>query len=113
MYRIVDFHAEADAGIVVHPRAFAGQLGGRSMLGIGHANRQKLFYDHEHGIPVSKRFYQSRPPTILCFPENFSWGAVGLPDPETPIGARGIGEPPTGAACAAVLCALNDALGVV
>jgi len=111
MYRIVDFHAEADAGIVVHPRAFAGQLGGRSMLGIGHANRQKLFYDHEHGIPVSKRFYQSRPPTILCFPENFSWGSVGLPDPETPIGARGIGEPPTGAACAAVLCALNDALG--
>ena len=27
------------------------------------------------------------------------------------IGARGIGEPPTAAACAAVLCALGDALG--
>lgn len=111
MYRVVDFHAEADAGIVVHPRAFAGQLGGRSMLGIGHASRQKWFYDHEHGLPVSKRFYQTRPTTMLCLPEKFTLGSVGLPDPETPIGARGIGEPPVGAACAAVLCALNDALG--
>jgi len=40
-----------------------------------------------------------------------TWGSVGLPDPETPIGARGIGEPPVGGACAAILCALNDALG--
>ena len=111
MYRIVDFHAEADAGVVVHPRAFAGQLAGRSMLGIGHATRQKWFYDREQGIGVARRFYQTRPPTVLCFPEKFTWGAVGLPDPETPIGARGIGEPPAAAACAAILCALSDALG--
>ncbi|MCL2457675.1 MAG: xanthine dehydrogenase family protein molybdopterin-binding subunit [Desulfobulbus sp.] len=110
-YRVTDLHAEADAGIVVHPRAFAGQLAGRSMLGIGHVATQKWFYDKEHGIPMSRRFYQSRPPSILCFPEQFTWGSVGIPDPQTPIGARGIGEPPTGAACAAVLCALNDALG--
>lgn len=111
MYRIVDFHAEADAGLVVHPRAFAGQLAGRSMLGIGHATRQKWFYDKQYGLPVGRRFYQTRPPTLLCFPEKFTWGAVGIADPETPVGARGIGEPPTGAACAAVLCALADALG--
>ncbi|MCL1980325.1 MAG: xanthine dehydrogenase family protein molybdopterin-binding subunit [Proteobacteria bacterium] len=110
-YRVTALHAEADAGIVVHPRAFAGQLAGRSMLGIGHVTSQKWFYDQEHGVPLSRRFYQSRPPTILCFPEQFSWGSVGIPDPQTPIGARGIGEPPTCAACAAVLCALNDALG--
>ncbi|MDR0477772.1 MAG: molybdopterin-dependent oxidoreductase [Desulfobulbaceae bacterium] len=111
MYRIVDFHTQADAGVVVHPRAFAGQMGGRSMFGIGHATRQKWFYDHEHGLPLSRRFYQTRPPSILCFPEKFTWGSVGLPDPQTPIGARGIGEPPATAACAAVLCALSDALG--
>ncbi len=111
MYRIVDFHAEADAGLMVHPRAFAGQLAGRSMLGIGHATMQKWFYDNQHGAPLSKRFYQTRPPTVLCFPEKFTWGSVGIPDPQTPVGARGIGEPPTGAACAAVLCALTDALG--
>jgi xanthine dehydrogenase molybdenum-binding subunit len=111
MYRIVDFHVQADAGRIVHPRAFAGQLVGRSMLGIGHATTQKWFYDTHYGLPVAKRFYQTRPPTILSLPEKFSWGAVGLPDPQTPVGARGIGEPPTGGACAAVLCALADALG--
>ncbi|KHK02887.1 xanthine dehydrogenase family protein molybdopterin-binding subunit [Desulfovibrio sp. TomC] len=111
MYRITNFHAEADAGLVVHPRAFAGQLVGRSMLGIGHATTQKWFYDKHYGLPVATRFYQTRPPTILSLPDKFTWGSVGLPDPQTPIGARGIGEPPTGAACAAVLCALADALG--
>ena len=37
--------------------------------------------------------------------------AVNLPDPETPVGARGIGEPPVAAGCCAVLNALADALG--
>jgi CO/xanthine dehydrogenase Mo-binding subunit len=40
-----------------------------------------------------------------------AWEAVGIPDPETPVGARGIGEPPVGAGCASVLNALSDALG--
>ena len=38
------------------------------------------------------------------------WDALDIPDPETPIGARGIGEPPVGAGCMAVLNALWDAL---
>lgn len=110
MYRIVDLHVQADAGRVVHPRAFGGQLFGRSMLGIGHATTQKWFYDTHYGLPVARRFYQTRPPTMLSAPERFTWGAVGRPDPQTPVGARGIGEPPTGGACAAILCALADAL---
>jgi len=40
-----------------------------------------------------------------------AWGAVEIADPETPIGARGIGEPPVGGGCAAILNALSDALG--
>ena len=31
---------------------------------------------------------------------------VDIPDPETPVGARGIGEPPVGAGCGAVLNAI-------
>ena len=34
-----------------------------------------------------------------------------LPDPETPVGARGIGEPPVGAGYGAVLNAIADAVG--
>ena len=40
-----------------------------------------------------------------------AWDAVGLPDPETPVGARGIGEPPVASACCAVLNAISDAIG--
>lgn len=110
-YKIVDFHVQGDVGIVVHPRAWGGQVVGRSMLGIGHTLGQKWFYDKYYGVPVSLRFYQTRPPSILDIPQKFTWGAVGKPDPETPIGARGTSEPLTAASCAAVLCALSDALG--
>ena len=37
--------------------------------------------------------------------------ATDIPDPETPVGARGIGEPPVGAGCGAVAAALVNALG--
>ena len=42
---------------------------------------------------------------------NMKWEAVNIPDPETPVGARGIGEPPVAAGACAVLNALSDALG--
>lgn len=111
MYTIPDFLVVADAGVVVHPRAFGGQIFGRSMLGIGHTLGQKWVFDRHYGLPLAKRFYHTRPPTILDVPDKMQWDALGIPDPETPVGARGIGEPPTTAACAAVLNALADALG--
>ena len=36
---------------------------------------------------------------------------MDIPDPFTPVGARGIGEPPVGAGVSAVLNALRDAVG--
>ncbi len=111
MYRILDFLAYADVGTVIHPNAFGGQVLGGSILGIGHAIGQKWVYDQHYGLPLAKRFYQTKPPTILDVPVNMEWGAVGIPDPETPVGARGIGEPPVGGGCAAILNALSDALG--
>ncbi len=110
-YQILDFLGYADAGTIVHPAAFGGQVLGRSMLGIGHAIGQKWVYDKHYGVPVAKRFHHTRPPTILDAPTQMAWGAVGLPDPETPVGARGIGEPPVGGGCSAILNALADAVG--
>jgi len=110
-YKIVDFLAYADSGTIVHPAAFGGQVLGRSTLGIGHAIGQKWVYDQHYGVPVAKRFHHLKPPTILDVPADMQWGAVGIPDPETPVGARGIGEPPVGGGCCAILNALTDALG--
>jgi CO/xanthine dehydrogenase Mo-binding subunit len=110
-YALVDFLAYADVGTVIHPAALGGQILGRSTLGISHAIGQKWVFDPQYGVMVSTRFYQNTPPTILDVPVNMQWGAVDIPDPESPIGARGIGEPPVGGGCASVLNALSDALG--
>ena len=104
----------ADVGTVIHPKALGGQVLGRSTLGIGHAIGQKWVYDQHYGLPLAKRFYNNKPPTILDVPAgegNMKWSALDIPDPETPVGARGIGEPPVGGGCAAVLNAMSDALG--
>jgi CO/xanthine dehydrogenase Mo-binding subunit len=37
-------------------------------------------------------------------------GAVDLPDPQNPVGARGIGEPAMGCSVAALTSAISDAL---
>ena len=110
-YRILDYMAVGDSGTIIHPRSYGGQVLGRSVLGMGHTLAQKSVYDQHYGLPLAKRMYQNRPPTILDVPRNMQWDAVNLPDPETPVGARGIGEPPVAAGACAVLNALSAALG--
>jgi len=110
-YHILDYLAVADVGTVVHPRALGGQVLGRSMLGIGHTIGQKWVYDQQYGVALARRFHHNRPPTILDAPQQMAWASVDIPDPETPVGARGIGEPPVGAGACAVLNAISDALG--
>ena len=110
-YTILHYLGVADVGTVIHPRALGGQILGRSMLGIGHAIGQKWVYDQHYGIPLAKRFHHNKPPTILDAPQKMEWAALDIPDPETPVGAKGIGEPPVGAGCMAIVNALSDALG--
>jgi CO/xanthine dehydrogenase Mo-binding subunit len=110
---ILDYLAVADVGTVLHPRSLGGQIIGRSILGIGHVIGQKTVYDQHYGVPLAKRFYQNRPPTILDVPagHGMQWAAVNLPDPETPVGVRGIGEPPVAAGACAVMNAISAAVG--
>jgi len=110
-YHILDFLAYADVGTVIHPHALGGQILGRSTLGIGHAIGQKWVYDQRYGMALAKRFHHTKPPTILDIPDKMQWAALDIPDPETPVGARGIGEPPVGGGCCAILNALSDAVG--
>ena len=110
-YSIIDYQAYGDVGNVMHPAALGGQILGRSTLGIGHAIGQKMVYDAHYGVPVAKRFYQNKPVSILDVPNDMQWDALDIPDPETPVGARGVGEPPVGGGLAAILTALTDAIG--
>jgi CO/xanthine dehydrogenase Mo-binding subunit len=110
-YTILELAAIADVGTVINPRSLQGQTFGGVMLGIGHAISQKWVYDQHYGVPLAKRFHYNKPPTILDAPPIFKFDAVNLPDPETPVGARGIGEPPVGAGYGAIMNALIAAVG--
>jgi CO/xanthine dehydrogenase Mo-binding subunit len=108
---ILDFAAVADVGTVVNPRSLKGQTFGGLMLGIGHAIGQKMVYDQHYGVPLAKRFYHNKPPTILDAPANFTFAALDIADPETPVGARGVGEAPVGAGMGVILNAIAAAVG--
>jgi xanthine dehydrogenase molybdenum-binding subunit len=110
-YHVLDFVSVADVGTVIHPRSLGGQINGGVMLGLGHAIGQKWVYDKHYGAPVARRFYQTKPPTILDAPARMQWAALDIPDPETPVGARGVGEAPVGAGFGAVVNAIAAAVG--
>ena len=110
-YVVLDFLAVADVGRVIHPRNLGGQTLGGIMLGLGHAVSQKWVYDQHYGVPLAKRFHYNKPPTILDAPQKMQWAALDIPDPETPVGARGVGESPVGAGFSAVMNAIAGAVG--
>jgi len=109
--KVIDYVAIGDVGRILNPRGLKGQLFGGSMLGLGHALTQLWAYDQHYGLALARRFHHNRPPTILDAPSTFIGDAVNLPDPETPTGIRGVGEPPVGAAYGAIMNAIADAIG--
>jgi CO/xanthine dehydrogenase Mo-binding subunit len=110
--RLVDYLSVGDVGTVVNPRSLAAQLNGGSCLGIAHALCQKWVIDPQYGLTLARRFHYNKPLTILDIPANLQTAALDIPDPETPVGARGVGEPPVGAGYGAVMNAIADAIGV-
>ena len=108
---IIDLASTTDCGTVMHPRSLAAQTNGGVFQGIGMAKGQRWVFDPKWGIPFTKRFYTARPPGILDVPLSPRFAAVDKPDPHTPVGAKGIGEPPVGAGEAAYVCAVADAMG--
>ena len=108
---LIDFLSVGDVGTVVNPRSLIAQLNGGCCLGIAHALFQKLVYDPHYGVSLARRFHYNKPLTILDAP-NMAAHALDLPDPETPTGAKGVGEPPVGAGYGAVLNAIAAAIGV-
>ena len=88
-----------------------GQLHGGGIQGFGHARSQNIVYDPHYGKLVSRRYYQNKPPTILDIPLAMQWDALNIPDPQNPVGAKGIGEAAALVGSAAVLCAIQNAIG--
>jgi len=109
--RILDYLGVADCGTVLHPQGLAAQVKSGAIMGFGMACTERHFYDSQWGIPGGVGFYQAKPPSYLDVPLELGWDAVDIPDPQNPVGAKGIGEPLMGCATSALLCAISDALG--
>jgi CO/xanthine dehydrogenase Mo-binding subunit len=109
-FAVLDYAAVADIGTVVHPRNCTGQAYGGTLLGMAHAIGHRWVFDRRYGLPLGNRFYHHKPPTLADAPR-YQFAALNIPDPQTPVGARGVGEPPVGAAFGAVTNALIDAVG--
>ncbi len=55
-------------------------------------------------------FYQAKLPTYLDVPAKMLTAGMDMADPQSPVGARGIGEPAQGCGAAALMSAISDAL---
>jgi CO/xanthine dehydrogenase Mo-binding subunit len=110
-HRIVDFLIVGDCGTVIHPMGLETQLKGGAVQGFGFAVLEHMIYDPQNGLPGNVGLHQAKPPTYLDVPEQMQTDWVDKPDPTSPMGTKGIGEPPLGAAAASLLCAISDALG--
>ncbi|MFO7311474.1 MAG: xanthine dehydrogenase family protein molybdopterin-binding subunit [Bacillota bacterium] len=108
---IVEYLGVADCGTVIHPMSLGTQVCGGAVQGFGLALFEKHVFDTHLGWPATRRLYTSKPPSYLDVPLDMQWAAVDQPDPQNPVGAKGVGEPLMGAAAAAVACAIADALG--
>lgn len=109
--RVTDMLTVADCGTVLHPMGLGNQISGGNVMGIGMALTERRVYDPKLGLPLASLLYQTKPPTYLDVPATIAWAAVEAPDPQNPIGVKGVGEPVVGSGAAAVTSAIADALG--
>jgi CO/xanthine dehydrogenase Mo-binding subunit len=108
LVRVVQIAAAVDAGRVLNPAGFEGQVEGGTAQGLGFALMEEV--QVRRGIIRNPSFTDYLIPTILDVPPMVCV-AVEVPEPGVPYGLKGIGESPTVVATAAIVAALRDATG--
>jgi xanthine dehydrogenase molybdenum-binding subunit len=109
-FTIKEMLCTVDVGTVLHPQGLGHQISGGNIMGIGMAHLEHHIYDPKLGIPVAVGFHAGKLPTYLDVPVEVAWAAVEKPDPQNPIGVKGVGEPVLGSGAACITSAIADAL---
>jgi carbon-monoxide dehydrogenase large subunit len=97
-----------DAGRVINPLVFEGQVHGGLAAGIAQALFEEIAYD-EDGNPLNSNLVSYGMPGTTELP-SFELVGMETPTPVNPLGAKGIGEAGTIGATPAVHNAVIDAL---
>jgi xanthine dehydrogenase YagR molybdenum-binding subunit len=99
-----------DCGRILNPKTAASQFRGGMIMGIGMALSEETLLDERSGRIMSASMADYHVPVHLDVPEiDVLW--TDIPDPRTPMGARGIGEIGITGVAAAMANAVFNATG--
>lgn len=106
---VLGIWAAHDVGRAINPQGVEGQIEGGAAQSMGQAIMED--FTIKEGIPVNKNFAKYILPTSVDIPVVHST-LVEDPDPFSPLGAKGIGEPAPLPTTPAIINAIYDAVGV-
>jgi CO/xanthine dehydrogenase Mo-binding subunit len=106
--RVVWIGAAQEVGKAIDPAAVEGQIEGGIAQGLGLAVMEEI--QTRDGLIANASFTDYLIPTTLDMPD-VDVVLIEDPEPAAPYGVKGVGEPPSVAATAAVMAALRDATG--
>ncbi len=107
--KVLKHLAVHDAGKVVNPKAFEGQVEGASLTGFGLAHLENIQYNN--GVITNPNLADYAVPTIKDRIPSESI-SVETYNPTGPYGVKGIGEPPVSGAAASFANAVANATGI-
>ncbi|HEV8297960.1 MAG TPA: xanthine dehydrogenase family protein molybdopterin-binding subunit [Acidimicrobiales bacterium] len=105
---VVRFVAVDDAGVVVHPQIFTGQVHGGVAQGVGQALFEEVVYDADGNLRTANLADYAMPSAAEL--PMFETIAVETPSPRNALGAKGVGESGPIGAVPAVHNAVVDAV---
>jgi CO/xanthine dehydrogenase Mo-binding subunit len=106
--RVVWIGTAQDVGKAINPQAVHGQIEGGIAQGLGLAVMEEIIFTD--GRVRNASFTDYLLPTMLDMPPVLA-ALVEQPDPMAPLGAKGVGEPPTISSTPAIVAAIRDAIG--
>ena len=107
--QVLGIWAAHDVGRAINPRGIEGQIEGGIAQGLGQALMEE--YKTVNGYTTTPSLAKYILPTALDVPKINSI-IIEDPDPRSPLGAKGIGEPALIPTAPAIINAIYDAVGV-
>ena len=107
LVKVVQMATAQDVGRALNPLSVLGQIEGGIAQGLGLAVMEEII--QVDGEIRNGNFTDYLLPTFLDMPPVLA-SLVEEPDPHAPLGAKGVGEPPTISSTPAIVAAIRDAL---
>ena len=108
LVKVVQIATTQDVGRALNPLSVLGQIEGGIAQGLGLAVMEEIIV--ENGRVRNPSFTDYLLPTALDAPQVVA-RLVEEPDPQAPLGAKGVGEPPCISVTPAIVAAIRDAIG--